>query len=367
MRVLSVGSLPPRVGGPVHGGVATFHGSLLEGLSRPGGGVEVVGVVPPAPPRGELGVPVFVRPDDQPTAGFYEDLLERLRPDAVLMHHFAHTIGVTHARLRPDAAAVGIAHSWHSVTQREGEERERALAVAAEAMSGLDALVAGSRHALREGEALGFSYPPLAEAIHYSLQPFYADDGIDVIPHARHGVACLGSLTPRKRPLALAEAAATLPELDVCFAGHGELEEPLRERIGALGLSGRVRIAHLADPEVRELLLRSRAMCLPSGSETFGLAYIEALACGAPVIGFGPTVREIRDAMGVEIGEPLDTGTPEEIAAAIDQVLSAEWDRERLRRAAVDTFAPDRVAGRYADLLDRVVSTPPAARRRSPQ
>lgn len=360
MRVLSIGSLPPRSGGSVHGGVATFHAALLEGLERRGSGIELVGVAPPAPLGRVGGPPIFTRPPEATTADFYEGLLARLHPDVVLMNHFAHTIGVTHARLRPSATAVGIAHSWHSVTLREGAERERAARIASEALTGLGALVAGSRHCLREGESLGFSYPAVAEVIHYPLQPFYAEAGVNVDARARAGVAYLGSLIPRKQPLALAEAAESLPELDFCFAGHGELEQPLLSRIDSLSPSGRVRIADLDDHGVRELLLQSEVMCLPSSSETFGLAYIEALACGTPVVGFGPTVREIRDLIGIEIGEPLDSGEPLEIAAAIERVLAVEWSRPRLRRATIETFGLARVAERYAELLHRI-ARPPAA------
>lgn len=360
MRVLSIGSLPPRSGGPTHGGVATFHASLLDGLAQSGSGVEVVGVVPPAPLERDIGLPVFTRPPTMATVAFYEDLLDRLNPDAVLMNHFAHTIGLTHARLRPRTSAVGIAHSWHSVTLRSGEERAHATEVTSEAMTGLRALVAGSRHCLREGKALGFSYPPIAETIHYPLQSFYLDARIDADAWPRRGVACLGSLSPRKNPLALAEAAALLPGLEVCFAGHGETEQLLRSLVDRLSIGDRVRIVHLADPEVRELLLRSAVMCLPSLSETFGLAYIEALACGTPVVGFGPTIREIRDEVGVEIGEPLETGTPEEVAAAIERVQAAGWDRDELRRATIDTFGLRRATGRYVDLLSRIVREPAA-------
>jgi glycosyltransferase involved in cell wall biosynthesis len=361
MRVLSVGSLPPAKGGGVYGGVATFHASLLDGLNEFEAEVELVGVVPTAPFDRELDIPVFTRPADATIAGFYEDLLERLRPDVVLMNHFAHTIGVTHTRLRPSAAAVGIAHSWHSVTQRSGEERAHAAAVTEEAIEGLEALVAVSSHCFREGRELGFAYPAIAESIHPPLQPFYREDA-GVLDRPRNGVAFLGSLVPRKNPLALAKAAVGLSRLEVCFAGHGELEDSLRALIERLSLADRVRIARLTDPEARDLLLRSRAMCLPSTSETFGLAYIEALACGTPVIGFGPTVREIRDEMGIEIGEPLESGAPEEIGAAIERVLATEWDRKLLRRATLASFDLRRVTERHVDLLERVVAAPAGGR-----
>jgi glycosyltransferase involved in cell wall biosynthesis len=360
MRVLSVGSLPPLWGGSTYGGVATLHATLLEGFLSPRCPVDVIGVVPPEPIGRESPVPLFVRPPDEPTAAFYARLLEELQPDAVIMHHFAHTIGLTHARMSNAPPAIGIAHSWHNVTFRSGEERERAHAVTEEALSGLRAVVGMSRHCLLEGERLGLRYPPAVETIYHPLQPFYsAEVEPGELERERQGIAYLGSLIPRKNPAALVEAAERLPDLDVALAGHGELEDSLRLLIDSLSLAGRVAIRRLDDRQARDLLLRSEAMCLPSRSETFGLAYIEALACGAPVVGFGPTLREIRAEVGIEIGEPLDSEDPDELAAAIERVRAIAWDRAELRRRTVEAFGLQAATERYVGLIDRVVREGP--------
>ena len=55
---------------------------------------------------------------------------------------------------------------------------------------------------------------------------------------------------------------------------------------------------------------------------------IEALAAGTPVAGYGPTLVEIRDRLGIDIGEPIFDPTPENVAAAIESVRSRDWDRE---------------------------------------
>jgi glycosyltransferase involved in cell wall biosynthesis len=355
--------------------VATLHATLLEGFLDAECPIEVVGVLPSEPVDRELPVPVFARPEGEPIASFYERLLKELEPDAVVMHHFAHTVGVTHARLGSAPPAIGVAHSWHSITFRAGEERRRARAVTEEALSGLSAVVGMSRHCLLEGERLGLRYPAIAETIYHPLQPLYSSTGVELGEDgARRGVVCLGSLIPRKDPATLVEAAALLPGLEVVLAGHGELEEELRETIATLSLAERVGIRHLDDEAVRDLLLRSELMCLPSRSETFGLAYTEALACGTPVVGFAPTLCEIRDEVGIEIGEPLEGGGAEELSAAIERVRATSWDRAELRRRTVAAFGLPAAAGRYADLIGRVVggraagsgSRPPGGSSRPP-
>jgi glycosyltransferase involved in cell wall biosynthesis len=356
VRLLSVGSLPPELGGAERGGVATFHAALLEGLTERPTEIEVVGVMAPDPLSGRAPFPVFARSALAQTAAFYEDLLERLEPDVVLLNHVANTVGVTHARLEAAPPAVGIAHSWHNITFRFGELRRDARAVTQEALGGLTALVTPSRHCRQEGERLDFAYPVPTRTIHYPLQPLYLEDGIDVeAAGERDGVLYVGSLIRRKNPAKLVEAAASLPRVPVTLVGKGKQEERLAAQIEELGLQHRVRLDDLAGPDhlqrLRDLFLRSGVVCLPSDSESFGIVFIEALACGTPVVGFGPTVREIREQMGIEIGVPLDEPSPEEIAVAIEDVMATSWDRAALRRAAVASFDLTRTTEIYADLL----------------
>ena len=103
-----------------------------------------------------------------------------------------------------------------------------------------------------------------------------------------------------------------------------------------------------------DVMRGAELVCLPSLSESFGLVMIEALAAGAPVAGFGPTLREIGELLGIDVGEPIDDPTPDNVAAAIESIRSRTWDRERLRRAALSEFSAASVARRYARLLRSV-------------
>lgn len=358
LRLLTVGSLPPEWGGPVRGGAATFHAALLSALLERRGEVEVVGVLPPTPLERQIPLPAWVRPEGVDRARFYEQVLEDAQPDVVLMNHIAHTIGVAHARLGSPAPAVGVIQSWHNVTFRSGAERRRAWEMTQEALSGLAAMVAVSAHTLDEGARLGFRYPTSARVVHNPVPPLYMADDVEPGRRDRAGVIFLGSLIPRKEPGALVEAAGSIPGLPVLLAGEGELRGELRERISALGVGARVRLAEPPQGDghlgwVRNELLSNELMCLPSRSEGLPLAFVEALACGTPVVGFGPAVREVGAEVGLDVGEPLDSGAPEKIAAAIERVRAADWDRDRLRRATLDAFGLDRVVDAYVQLLTR--------------
>ena len=81
---------------------------------------------------------------------------------------------------------------------------------------------------------------------------------------------------------------------------------------------------------------------------------IEALAAGSPVAGYGPTLTEIRERLGIDVGEPITDPTPGNVAAAIEAVRGRGWDRAQLRRAALSQFSARTVAARYGRLLREV-------------
>jgi colanic acid/amylovoran biosynthesis glycosyltransferase len=102
-------------------------------------------------------------------------------------------------------------------------------------------------------------------------------------------LVCIARLVKLKGHVGLIEAAARLAAeglpFEIVLAGDG----PFRGRIEALirqhGLEDRVKLAGwLSADEVRQAILRSRAMLLPSLSEGLPVAIMEALALGRPVI-----------------------------------------------------------------------------------
>ncbi len=352
LRLLSVGSLPPEWGGQRTGGVATFHATLLAALRAPRYDIEVVGVVVSDISTRPAPVPVYGPARGQNRLEFLREVLARTRPDVILLHHFGTQNGLLLAQLVPEIPLVGIAHSWHAVTFASDTAIDAARARMIEAMAGLRAIVLVSEHCRREGVALGFDYPGMQATIHYPVQAAFAAP-LD-LRRERSGVVFLGNLEHRKRPGALVEAIALIEGLQLTVIGRGPEERAVQVLTTQLGLEDRVSIDSEVlgpSPRLLALLAEAEVMCLPSSSESFGIAYIEALACGTPIVGFGPTVSEIAQTMGIPIGESLHDGSPGEIAAAIERVRLARWDRDRLRCRALELFSPNVVAARYAELL----------------
>src|SRR3546814_499273 len=123
-----------------------------------------------------------------------------------------------------------------------------------------------------------------------------------------------GRLSPEKGPdffvRAMAAVQREAPATRAVIVGDGPMRpelEALAERCGArIEFTGRI-----AHPAVREWLRRATVFCAPSvalangQAEAFGLALIEAQACGIPVAGFatgGISEATAHGVTGLQIG-----------------------------------------------------------------
>ncbi len=99
----------------------------------------------------------------------------------------------------------------------------------------------------------------------------------------------LGRLHPKKGCDLLIDAFRKLkpPAASLVLAGPDQIawEKVLRARVEQLGIASRVVFPGMLQGEMKEGALASAdAFVLPSHQENFGLAVVEALACGTPVL-----------------------------------------------------------------------------------
>lgn len=162
--------------------------------------------------------------------------------------------------------------------------------------------------------------------------------------------------------LLLAAYAAAAPGLPLCIAGHGTPAEERRVRTLLAGAGGNVHWLGYADQERKERLLRESAfMVLPSRSETFGLAALESMAHGKPVIHFAlPTLGWMKDRGGIGV-PPFDVDRlAEEIGRlAADPDLRRALGRQAYRTARHYTW--EAMTGRYLTLVRNVLGSTAAA------
>lgn len=369
-RLLTVGPVPPEWGGRMRGGVTRFNVTLLDELrSRPWRHrIDPIGVLVPPPQRihrrlaeRRAPLPIFMQPKEGRPRRFTRLLLDEQRPDVVLVNNIAAFNGARYVRVQaqvaPELPVVAVVHEWRAIWAKdEGDRQDQYRLAAQEALDHVDAVVFPSIYTRDFGsEDLGLRYPERAPVINNPVQEAFVTPGLDVSGE-RSGIVFVGSFNDRKNPQSLLRALVDLPDLSLTMQGRGPLEDDLHELSDELGISDRVTFApYLKQSEhlnaVVDAMRSAELLCLPSRSEAFALVILEALAAGTPVAGFGPTLVEIRDRLGIDIGEPIFDPTPENVAAAIDSVRSRAWDRGRLRKAVLSAFSPAVVADRYARLL----------------
>jgi len=94
-----------------------------------------------------------------------------------------------------------------------------------------------------------------------------------------------GALIPRKNQDLVIRALASLPDAVLMLAGRGKAEQRYRSLASELGVADRVRfLGSVAHDELAQLTAAADIAILVSKSEGLANAWVEALACGTPVI-----------------------------------------------------------------------------------
>jgi glycosyltransferase involved in cell wall biosynthesis len=217
--------------------------------------------------------------------------------------------------------------------RRMGTMRSRLLRSALDRLARWDASTAGrvdryvaiSQHVASRikryyNREAGVIYPPV-DTRFYSPDDTVAPDNFLLI---------VSALVPYKR-IDVAIEASRLSGTPLRIIGDG----PERARLEALAARSHADVqllGSLPDEGVRDAYRRAAAVMLP-GEEDFGIAPVEAQACGTPVIalGRGGALDTVIDAVtGVLVG----ASTPDAFAAGIARAKAHAFDRAAIRAHA---------------------------------
>ncbi|MFO1059388.1 MAG: glycosyltransferase family 4 protein [Dongiaceae bacterium] len=140
---------------------------------------------------------------------------------------------------------------------------------------------------------------------------------------------------------------AARPDLAYLVAGDGDDRPRLEAKAAALGLGGRVVFCgRVPEAEKAEHYRLADAFVMPGRGEGFGIVYLEAMACGIPVL--GSRLDASREALRQgELGILVD---PDD-AAALQAGILAALARPKAVPAGLAHFHADRFAERVAALL----------------
>jgi glycosyltransferase involved in cell wall biosynthesis len=167
----------------------------------------------------------------------------------------------------------------------------------------------------------------------------------------------LGAIVGWKRPDLALEVASRVPELRLRLAGRplddtgGRLLEALRGRAAQPDLAGRVELLGQVDDPV-ELLRGSACLLHCADREPYGLALVEALACGVPVV--APAAGGPGEIVDDSCGALYPPGDAHSAAEAVRAVLADPALRLGARARAEREFDRERSRARFNELVEEL-------------
>ncbi|WEK42720.1 MAG: glycosyltransferase [Candidatus Sphingomonas colombiensis] len=168
-------------------------------------------------------------------------------------------------------------------------------------------------------------------------------------------VVSVGALIPRKGHDIVIDAVARLDGVSLLIAGEGAARAALETQIARAGLGDRVRLlGSVPHGDLPALIAAADVMALASASEGLANAWVEALACGTPIV-----ISPAGGAHEVVTAPPAGQVVPREagaFAAAIGELLAVPPSLEAVRAHALRFTWEANTAALYAHLAGLVAA-----------
>lgn len=166
-------------------------------------------------------------------------------------------------------------------------------------------------------------------------------------------ILSVGALIPRKNQNLLIAALPQLPEATLMLAGQGPSETDYRDLATKLGVENRVRfMGNVPHDDLPALFAAADIMALVSESEGLANAWVEALACGTPIV--ASDVGGIRELVKYRDAGRVVERNPDTIAAAIRDLLASPPSRDAVA-ANVSAFSWDENARQLAAFFRNIL------------
>ncbi len=167
-------------------------------------------------------------------------------------------------------------------------------------------------------------------------------------------LACVGALIERKGQGIAIAALRDIPGARLILIGKGEDEARLRSLAETEGVADRVYFAGSIDHDLMPLILSAAdVMVLPTVSEGLANAWVEALACGTPVV--TSDVGGARELIANDVAGRLVARDPHAVAKGINAVLNSPPSREAVA-AMTEQFSWDANAATLAAHYEKLLA-----------
>ena len=181
------------------------------------------------------------------------------------------------------------------------------------------------------------------------------------IPHMGMGYLSICDLIEHKRPELLIRSFAWLTvrhdDVYLVIIGDGKQRRMLEILTADLGIKKKVKFyGKQTREQIAKIFRKYDCFVLPSIRETFGVAYIEAMSAGLPVIATkcgGP-----EEFVTKENGILISTDNGQELVNAMEEMYcnGKKYDSERISGFVQEHFSPDIVAERICSLYRKVIN-----------
>ena len=290
-------------------------------------------------------------------AGHLVELVRRESIDVVHLHYaIPHAASALLAKQVLGAAAPAFVVTLHGTDVTRLGSHRGLQTITAHALAACDGLTAPSRY-LRAEAARCFALPP--ERI--TVISNFVDIARFAPPAARHASTApllvhVSNFRPVKRVADLVDVLAALrvhAPARMVLVGDGPDRAAVEERAAARGLADAFEVLGKRD-DFSALLGQADAFVLTSETESFGVAALEAMACGVPVYGY--RVGGLPEVVTPDTGALVELGDVAALAAAIRDGLPKRAERGRAARARAEReFDAARIVGAYEAYLHGVV------------
>ena len=151
-----------------------------------------------------------------------------------------------------------------------------------------------------------------------------------------------------------------VPSVKYIIGGTGDDVRRVKELVRIKGLEGHVILAgFIPEEEMVDHYNLCDVFVMPSKKEGFGIVFLEALACGKPVIA-GNKDGSVDALLNGELGILVDPDNISEIAEAIVKALKGQidkkfLDRKYLRERVIEEYGADRFKERVGEILNEKI------------
>lgn len=209
-------------------------------------------------------------------------------------------------------------------------------------------------------ETLGIT-PGKIKTVYNFINPFYFNPSLSPPDCEGKGekliVLHISNLRAVKRPLDVVkifdgiQTAVDRP-MELRIVGEGPMEYKMQNLVDKLGLQDRVRFMGVRS-DVGTTIACSHLVLLPSEHESFGLAALEAMACGVPVIaskvgGLPEVIDDGRSGFLFPLKD-IDTAAEKGIRLLTDKELYRSVRGEALKDAS-EKFGMNKIVDQYEEL-----------------